>query len=96
MGKVMNRILILGGGRYYLKAIEAAKKLGYYTIVIDREKDVPGYKIADKSRSIDIVDYEKVLEFAKDQKIDGIVPLNDYGVFTAAFVAENLGLSLYN
>lgn len=48
--------------------------------------------MADASAVIDIVDIEGIFRYASAQRVDGIVPLNDYGVPTAAAVAERLGL----
>lgn len=85
-------VLILGASRYYIRGIETAKRLGYRTVVVDRHENSPGFAFADESCAIDIMDHQGVLEYARSVGIDGIVPINDYGVMTAARVAENLGL----
>lgn len=92
----MQRILILGASRYYLRSIETAKRMGYYTIVVDRNPDSPGFAWADAYAVIDISDSPSVLKYAREIGIDGIVPLNDFGVFTAAYVSENTGLHYIN
>ncbi len=86
------RVLILGASRYYSASIAAAKRAGYEVVAVDRTPNSPGFAIADDSAVIDIVDVERVLRYATEQHVDGIVPLNDYGVPTAAAVAERLGL----
>lgn len=90
---MMKKIIILGASVYYLKTIQKAKSLGYYTIVLDMKENSPGFEIADDSYVIDICDYQAVLACAKKHNIDGIIPLNDYGVYTAAFVSDALNLS---
>lgn len=90
---MIKKIIILGASVYYLKTIEKARALGYYTIVLDMKENSPGFEIADDFYVIDISDYEAVWICAKKHNIDGIVPLNDYGVYTAAFVSDKLGLS---
>lgn len=92
----MKRILILGASRYYIRSIETTKKLGYYTAVVDRNSNAPGFVFADESLAIDITDYKTVLQYARQIGIDGIVPLNDFGVFTAAYVSEKMGLHYVN
>lgn len=92
----MKRILILGASRYYIRSIEIAKGLGYHTLAVDKNPDAPGFRYADDSRVIDITDYQSVLAFAKEKNIDGIVPLNDFGVFTASHVSDELGLHYIN
>ncbi|OGJ87088.1 MAG: hypothetical protein A2268_15380 [Candidatus Raymondbacteria bacterium RifOxyA12_full_50_37] len=86
------KILILGGGRYNLKVIHSARNLGYYTIVADRDEHAPGFAYADEKQVIDITDYLAMFSYARHQRIDGIAAINDYGVFTAAYVAEKLRL----
>lgn len=86
------RVLILGASRYYSASIAAAKRAGYEVVAVDRTSNSPGFEIADASAVIDIVDVDGIARFAREQRIDGIVPLNDYGVPTAAAVAERLGL----
>jgi biotin carboxylase len=86
------KILILGGSRYYLKSIETANKLGYFTIVTDKDPNSPAFSIADKYDVLDISDYQGVYKYSEQNKIDGIVALNDYGIYTASFVSEKLGL----
>ncbi len=86
------RVLILGASRYYSASIAAAKRAGYEVVAVDRTPNSPGFAIADDSAVIDIVDVDGVLRYAAAQRVDGIVPLNDFGVPTAAAVAERLGL----
>lgn len=86
------KVLILGASRYYSKSIEAAQRAGYFVIAVDRNPDAYAFAVADAFEVCDIVDKEGVLSVAKKHKISGIVPINDYGVPTAAFVAARLGL----
>ncbi|WP_243438766.1 ATP-grasp domain-containing protein [Fundidesulfovibrio soli] len=86
------RVLILGGGRYYLKAIETARRLGYFTAVADRDPKAPGLAAADVGRAVDIVDVPGLTALARELRIDAVVPLNDFGVRPAAAVSAALGL----
>lgn len=87
------RILLLGGSRYLLPVIEAAKKLGIYTITCDYLPDNIAHKYSDEYCNVSIIDKEAVLQVAKDLEVDGVLSFAcDPGVTTAAYVTEQLGL----
>ena len=89
----MKKILLLGGSRYLLPVIAAAKELGIYTITCDYLPNNIAHKDSDEYCNISIVDKESVLEKARELKVDGIMSFAcDPGVVTAAYVAEKLGL----
>lgn len=89
----MKKLLILGGSRYVIPAIEAAHKLGVYVITCDYLPDNIGHKYSDEYHNVSIIDKEAVLKLAKELKIDGIISFaTDPGVVVAAYVAEQLGL----
>lgn len=89
----MKKILLLGGSAQQLVAIEAAKKLGYYTVVCDYLPDNPGQYIADKFYGASTTDVETVYEIAKTEGVDGIIAYaSDPAALPAAIVAERLGL----
>ncbi len=89
----MKKLLLLGGSRYLLPVIEAAKKLGYYTITCDYLPDNIAHKYSDEYCNVSIIDKEAVLEKARELKVDGVMSFAcDPGVVTAAYVAEKMGL----
>lgn len=89
----MKKLMILGGSRYALPVIEVAKKLNIYTITADYLPDNIAHKYSDQYINVSIIDKEKTLEFARENKIDGIISFAcDPGVATAAYVAEKMGL----
>lgn len=88
----MKKILILGASRYYIKSIEATKQAGYYVIAVDRSPESAGFSAAHEYFVCDIIDKEGVLKIARQLNINAIVPVNDYGVPTAAYVASKLGI----
>lgn len=89
----MEKILLLGGSAQQIVAIETAKKLGYYTVLCDFLSDNPGQYHADKFYLESTTDKEKILEIAKEEKINGILAYaSDPAAPTAAYVAENLNL----
>lgn len=89
----MKKLLLLGGSRYILPIIEAAKKLGVYTITCDYLPDNIAHKYSDEYCNVSIIDKEAVLETAQKLQIDGIMSFAcDPGVATAAYVAQKLNL----
>lgn len=89
----MEKILLLGGSAQQIVAIETAKKLGYYTVLCDFLSDNPGQYHADKFYLESTTNKEKILEIAREEKINGILAYaSDPAAPTAAYVAEKLGL----
>lgn len=89
----MKKLMILGGSRYALPVIRAAKQLGIYTITADYLPDNIAHKFSDEYVNVSIIDKEKTLEVAQKLNIDGIMSFAcDPGVITAAYVAEKMGL----
>lgn len=92
---IMNRkkrVMILGASRYYVKSIMAAKEMGCTVIVTDKNQDAEGFKYADFFEAVDITNIKASIAVAKKYHIDGIVAVNDFGVQTAAAIAESLSL----
>lgn len=91
--KTQKKVLLLGGSFFQVPSVQAAKRLGYYTITCDYLPDNPGHKFADEYYNVSTTDMPAVLELAKTLKIDGIVCYaSDPAAPTAAYVAEKLGL----
>lgn len=89
----MKKLMILGGSRYALPVIDAAKKLGIYTITADYLPDNIAHKYSDEYVNVSIIDKEATLEAAKKLNIDGVMSFAcDPGVITAAYVAEKMNL----
>ena len=88
----MKKVLILGASRYYSRCIQATRKAGYYVIAVDKNPEAEGFAYANKSFACDIVDKELVLSISQEAEIDAIIPLNDYGVTTAAYVSQVMSL----
>ena len=89
----MKKLMLLGGMRYLVPVIEAAHKLGAYVITCDYLPNNIAHKYSDEYCNVSILEKDKVLEKAKELKIDGILSFAcDPGVVTAAYVAEKMGL----
>ena len=87
------KILMLGGSAQQVVAINAARDLGYYTVLCDYLPDNPGQYVADKYYNASTTDIEAVYEIAMTEKVSGILAYaSDPAALPAAIVAERLGL----
>ena len=87
------KLMLLGGIRYLLPAIEAAHKHGAKVITVDYIPDNIAHQYSDEYHNVSILDKEAVLRLAKDCKTDGILSYAvDPGVVAAAYVAEQMKL----
>lgn len=90
----MKKIMILGAGIYQVPLIRTAKKMGISTIVVSIPGNYPGFELADKIYYENTTDYEKVLEIARNEHIDGIITAGtDVAVITIGKVCDEMGLS---
>lgn len=89
----MKKILLLGGLRYLIPVIKAAKEMGYYVITCDYVPDNIAHNYSDEYHNVSITDREAVLNLAKSLQVDGVMSFAvDPGVLTAAYVSEEMGL----
>lgn len=91
----MKKLLLLGGSRYLLPAIEAAHTLEeeIHVITCDYLPNNIAHKYSDEYHNVNIVDKEAVLKKAQELKVDGVLSFaTDPGVVSAAYAAERLGL----
>jgi S-sulfo-L-cysteine synthase (3-phospho-L-serine-dependent) len=86
------RVLILGGSRYYSRWIDVAREVGCGVVVTDRDPEAYAAGRADFFEAVDIADASATRAVAERYRVDGVLAVNDYGVPTAARVAEALGL----
>lgn len=91
--EVMKKLMILGAGILQTYVIKKAKQIGVKTVAVDANPQSVGFRYADNVHIISIIDQEKCLECAKQEGIDGVLTAaTDYGVLTASYISENLGL----
>lgn len=90
---MMKKVLIIGAGFLQSFVIKKAKSMGYYTLTVDANPEAVGFADADEFGVVNIVDQEACLKFAMEHQIDGVLTAaTDYGVLTAAYVAEKMHL----
>ena len=88
----MKRLLILNGGISEVPLIEKAKEMGFYVITTGNAPNLIGHKFSDEYIPCDYSNKEAILSLVKKYNIDRIVSCaNDFGVITAAYVAEKMG-----
>lgn len=84
----------MGAGTYQVPLIKKAREMGVYTIVVSIPGKYPGFAFADEICYEDTVDYERILEIAREKQIDGIVTAGtDVAVITIGKVCDELGLT---
>ena len=88
----MKKLLVLGGDHFTIPVVEAAHKQGYYVITCDYLPDNVAHKVSDEYVNFSTTDKEGILEWARENRIDGIVTFTDSGVVTTAYVQHHLGL----
>lgn len=89
----MKNLLMLGGGFLQTFVIKKAKELGYFVHVLDANPKAEGFKYADKYAVINIVDEDACLEYARDNKVDGVLTAaTDYSVLSMSRIATELNL----
>jgi hypothetical protein len=77
--------------------IKALKKLNMYVIATGNREGLVGQQYVDEYYCMDYSDKESILRLAQELSIDGICACcNDFGVYTAAYVAEQMQLPGYD
>ncbi len=85
-------LLVLGGNRMAVPAIEVLEASGYPTLVVDRSPEAPARQVASRFIAVDLSDAAATASAVADIELSGVLPLNDFGVRTAATIARDRGL----
>lgn len=67
------KLLVLGGTAQQVKFVEAARRRGVHTIVVDYLEDSPAKKVADDSFLLDIKDVKGIVELSRREGVDGVI-----------------------
>jgi biotin carboxylase len=87
------RLLVLGAGPAQLGLLEAARRLGAFVAVADRDPAAPGFAFADRRCILSTEDEPALERLVGALAIDGLVsPGTDWPVGVAARIAERTGL----
>lgn len=86
-------VVMLGGSRLQVPAIEAAQKLGFRVVCADYNPEAVGFAVADASSLTSTLDVDAVEVLACDEGADFVITsTSDAPVRVAALVSERLGL----
>lgn len=89
----MKKALILNISHNDLGQIRALKQLGYFVIGTGNNPTLPGRAYVDHYIPADYSDKDLILRIAEENSVDAVLACcNDFGVITAAYVAEQMGL----
>lgn len=88
----MAYLVILGGNEMACPAIQRFMDLGHAVLVVDGNPDAPARALADVFVCSNFSDIKATEAALAEFEISGIMPINDFGVRTAAYVASQRGL----
>lgn len=92
----MKKILILGAYNHMVNVVKTAKRMGFYTIVVDRDAGSPGKAFADKSYDVSTADIEALVKIARAENISGVFNgFDDINTWHALALSEKLDLPFY-
>lgn len=84
----MKKILILGAGNIQVPIILKAKELGLYCIVADMDSCAPGFEFSDEQLAISTLDTDKLMKYAENNNLDGVLTTSDYPVNVVASISK--------
>jgi biotin carboxylase len=92
----MKKIIILGGNPETAVLVNTSMAMGIYTIVVDPNPDAPAKKYASESHDIDGFEVDKIVQLAKDLKVDAVlVGVADILVKPYREICEKLNMHCY-
>ena len=93
-------VLILGAGLMQSPAINAARRNGFKTFVIDANPNAESVFLADEFRQIDLKDKERIFEFAselhKKENLKAVFTAGTDFSASVSYVCEKLGLCAHS
>ncbi len=76
--------------------VATARKMGVYTIVVDKSAESVAKRFADKSYNVSTSDTDALVRIANDEKIDGVFTgFEDFNIHVAEQLAKRLTLPFY-
>lgn len=88
----MKKIAVLGASTYNINVYKKLKEGGFFTIAIDGNPNAEAASFANKFVHIDYSDVSSLLSLCKQEGVDAVMPINEWGVMPAAKVSTALGL----
>lgn len=73
--------------------IKKINEMGHISLCLDRDINAEGFKYAKSYAVIDIIDKEKCLQYAKENKVDGVLTVaTDFPIETVSYIAQEMNL----
>lgn len=89
----VKRVLLVGSSFSALPILQQLRQRQCHISVCGAYQDDPGHALADASFDVNYADKEALLDLARSQNFDYIVPsCNDYSYLSSSWVANQLGL----
>ena len=86
-------ILIMGASANERPAIRTAVALGLNTIVVDQNRNAPGFQVPGVIKEFSsIADVENMLRLAEKYAVDGVITFVDAGIPSQTAIVKSLGL----
>lgn len=96
MMRKQKRVLILGGIKQMIEIVEAAKRMGFYTIVADNEFGAAAKRHADKAVDLGPTEIAKMAKLAAEENIEGVfTAIDDINVWNAIKLCKTAGLPMF-
>jgi|GEM_PF-2227413 len=98
----MNKIVIIGGSQSHVPFIKTAQKMGYYTIVFDRDEECIGSKYSDSYTKISTHDVNQIIlkckELNKRKELKGVMTFSSFTepLIAVSKTCEVLGLPSFS
>lgn len=96
MMRKQKRVLILGGIKQMIGIVEAAKRMGFYTIVADNEFGSSAKRFADKAVDFGPSEIAELASLAVEEKVEGVfTAIDDVNVWNALKLCKTVGLPMF-
>lgn len=92
----MKKLLILGGFPQMIDIVMTARKMGVYTIVVDKDNYSPAKRFADKAVNFSTDRIDDLEKLCRDEGVEGVFTgFEDFNIHIACELCSRLGLSFY-
>jgi len=92
----MKKVMMLGATTSSMQFVKAAHEMGVQVVAVDMSETSPAKAIADKAYTQSTVEIEKMLQIARQEKIDGIITgYDDINTGVAVELCRELDLPFY-
>lgn len=95
-GRVVKKIIFLGGFPQMIDIVFVAREMGIYTIVVDRNEKSPAKQFADEAINISTDNIDEIEKFCIENGVDGVFTgFEDFNIHIAQELCERLNMPFY-